>query len=181
MPVPKAEVLELMRMEVDPAELDEIRELWKEHSKAEDDRSIEGLLATLTEDCVYTVYPDDVSWHGHEGAASFAASAFAKLTGRPAAVAERMKPRCCSGVIVRTSRGPEAAAEDGEVVGELTTHEATRESSWSDRATSRTRGPPGAWSSRCFSRAARAASRSPPCAPSHPRGSRTRPARRPPG
>ena len=71
MPVPKAEVLELMRMEVDPAEIDEIRELWKEHSKAEDERSIEGLLATLTEDCVYTVYPDDVSWHGHEGAASF--------------------------------------------------------------------------------------------------------------
>ena len=49
----------------------EIRELWKEHSKAEDNRSIEGLLATLSEDCVYTVYPDDVSWHGHEGAARF--------------------------------------------------------------------------------------------------------------
>ena len=71
MPVPKDEVLELMRMEVDPAEVDEIRELWKEHSKAEDNRSIEGLLATLSEDCVYTVYPDDVSWHGHEGAARF--------------------------------------------------------------------------------------------------------------
>ena len=71
MPVPKAEVLELMRMDADPAELDEIRELWKEHSKAEDNRSIEGLLATLSEDCVYTVYPDDVSWHGHEGAARF--------------------------------------------------------------------------------------------------------------
>ena len=71
MPVPKAEVLELMRKEVDPAEVAEIRELWKEHSKAEDNRSIEGLLATLSEDCVYTVYPDDVSWHGHEGAARF--------------------------------------------------------------------------------------------------------------
>ena len=71
MPVPKDEVLELMRMNADPAELDEIRELWKEHSKAEDNRSIEGLLATLSEDCVYTVYPDDVSWHGHEGAARF--------------------------------------------------------------------------------------------------------------
>ena len=71
MPVPKDEVLELMRMEVDPAEVDEIRELWKAHSKAEDNRSIEGLLATLSEDCVYTVYPDDVSWHGHEGATRF--------------------------------------------------------------------------------------------------------------
>ena len=71
MPVPKEEVLELMRMDVDPDEVAEIRELWKEHSKAEDERSIEGLLATLTDDCVYTVYPDDVSWHGHEGAARF--------------------------------------------------------------------------------------------------------------
>ena len=71
MPVPKADVLELMRMEVDPSEVEEIRELWKAHSKAEDARSIEGLLATLTEDCVYTVYPDEVSWHGHEGAARF--------------------------------------------------------------------------------------------------------------
>ena len=71
MPVPKAEVLELMRKDPDQAEFTEIRELWKEHSKAEDNRSIEGLLATLTEDCVYTVYPDDVSWHGHEGAARF--------------------------------------------------------------------------------------------------------------
>ncbi len=71
MPVPKADVLDLMRMELDPAEVDEIRELWKAHSKAEDERSIEGLLATLTDDCVYTVYPDDVSWHGHEGAAQF--------------------------------------------------------------------------------------------------------------
>ena len=71
MPVPKAEVLELMRKDPDQAEFTEIRELWKEHSKAEDNRSIEGLLATLSEDCVYTVYPDDVSWHGHEGAARF--------------------------------------------------------------------------------------------------------------
>ena len=58
-------------MDVDPDEVAEIRELWKEHSKAEDNRSIEGLLATLSDDCVYTVYPDDVSWHGHEGAARF--------------------------------------------------------------------------------------------------------------
>jgi predicted ester cyclase len=71
MPVPKAEVLELMRLPVDPTEVDEIRELWKAHSKAEDARSIEGLLATLSEDCVYTVYPENVSWHGHEGAARF--------------------------------------------------------------------------------------------------------------
>ena len=71
MPVPKDAVLELMRMDSDPAECDAIRELWKEHSKAEDARSIEGLMATLTDDCVYTVFPDEHSWHGHEGATRF--------------------------------------------------------------------------------------------------------------
>jgi predicted ester cyclase len=71
MPVPKDEVLELMRREVDPAEHDEIRELWKSHSIAEDNRDLPGLIATLSEDCVYTVFPDGVSWEGHEGAARF--------------------------------------------------------------------------------------------------------------
>jgi len=71
MPVPKASVLELMRMDSDPEEYDAIRELWKAHSKAEDARSIEGLMATLTDDCTYTVYPDERSWHGHEGATRF--------------------------------------------------------------------------------------------------------------
>ncbi len=71
MPVPKDAVLALMRMDSDPAEYDAIRKLWKEHSKAEDARSIEGLMATLTDDCVYTVFPADVSWHGHEGATRF--------------------------------------------------------------------------------------------------------------
>ena len=33
----------------------------EEAPKAEDNRSIEGLLATLSEDCVYTVYPEEVS------------------------------------------------------------------------------------------------------------------------
>ena len=64
-------ILELLHRPSDPAEHDAIRELWKAHSIAEDNRSIEGLLATLSDDCVYTVYPDDVSWHGHEGAARF--------------------------------------------------------------------------------------------------------------
>ena len=50
MPVPKDAVLELMRMDVDADEYDAIRELWKEHSKAEDARSIEGLMATLTDE-----------------------------------------------------------------------------------------------------------------------------------
>ena len=46
-------MVELIRRDFDPAELDEIRELWKRHSKAEDNRDLPGLISTLTEDCVY--------------------------------------------------------------------------------------------------------------------------------
>ena len=48
-----SDVRELLRRSIDPAEYDAIRELWKQHSKAEDRRDIAGLLATLTDDCVY--------------------------------------------------------------------------------------------------------------------------------
>jgi ketosteroid isomerase-like protein len=65
------EVRELMRREVDPAEYAEIRELWKRHSLAEDRRDIAGLLATLTEDCVYELVGTSHVWRGHEGAAGF--------------------------------------------------------------------------------------------------------------
>jgi predicted ester cyclase len=64
-------VLELLRREVDPAEYDEIRELWKTHSIAEDNRDLAGLISTLTEDCVYQLIPDGPRWEGHEGAARF--------------------------------------------------------------------------------------------------------------
>ena len=49
----------------------EIRELWKVHSIAEDNRDLPGLISTLTEDCVYTVAGTGVRWEGHEGAARF--------------------------------------------------------------------------------------------------------------
>lgn len=64
-------VLELLRREVDPAEYDEIRELWKRHSIAEDNRDLPGLISTLTEDCIYELAPGGPSWEGHEGAARF--------------------------------------------------------------------------------------------------------------
>ena len=56
--VERDEVLDLMRREVSPEEHEEIRELWKKHSKAEDDRDLPGLISTLTPDCVYEVRPD---------------------------------------------------------------------------------------------------------------------------
>ena len=64
-------ILELLRRPVDPDEYTEIRELWKTHSIAEDNRDLPGLISTLTEDCVYEVVGTGARWEGHEGAARF--------------------------------------------------------------------------------------------------------------
>jgi steroid delta-isomerase-like uncharacterized protein len=64
-------VVELIRREVTPAEYDEIRELWKRHSKAEDRRDLPGLISTLAEDCVYELAPGGYRWEGHDGATRF--------------------------------------------------------------------------------------------------------------
>ncbi len=64
-------VVELMRRPVTPELYDEIRELWKRHSVAEDNRDLPGLISTLTEDCVYELRPGGERWEGHEGAARF--------------------------------------------------------------------------------------------------------------
>ena len=64
-------VMELVRRDVDTGEYDEIRELWKKHSIAEDSRDIPGLISTLTEDCVYEVVPAKKTWTGHAGATQF--------------------------------------------------------------------------------------------------------------
>jgi hypothetical protein len=69
--VERDEVLELLRREVEPDLYDEIRELWKRHSIAEDGRDLPGLISTLTEDCVYELRPSGHRWEGHEGAARF--------------------------------------------------------------------------------------------------------------
>jgi predicted ester cyclase len=64
-------VVELIRRDLDAAEYDEIRELWKTHSIAEDNRNLPGLISTLTEDCVYELAQTGHRWEGHEGAARF--------------------------------------------------------------------------------------------------------------
>ena len=66
-----SDVRELLRRQVDSTEYQAIRELWKLHSKAEDRRDLPGLLATLTEDCVYEIVGTEHVWHGHEGASRF--------------------------------------------------------------------------------------------------------------
>ena len=55
----------------DPAELRRIKRLWVRHSIAEDRRDIDGLVATLAEDCVYEIVPTGQRWDGHAGARAF--------------------------------------------------------------------------------------------------------------
>ena len=61
-----SDVRELIRREPSQDEHDAIRELWKRHSVAEDNRDLPGLLATLTDDCVYELVQTGHRWEGHE-------------------------------------------------------------------------------------------------------------------
>ncbi len=58
-------------LERTPEDYAEIRDLWKAHSLAEDARDIPGLMATLTDDCVYELVQTGDRWEGHEGATNF--------------------------------------------------------------------------------------------------------------
>jgi hypothetical protein len=62
---------EQLRRQVDSHLYDEIRELWKRHSIAEENRDLPGLIATLTENCVYKIPAWKQHWEGHEGATRF--------------------------------------------------------------------------------------------------------------
>lgn len=64
-------ILELLRRDVSQEEYDAVRAEWKRHSIAEDERDIAGLISTLTDDCVYEVYPGGHIWNGHAGAERF--------------------------------------------------------------------------------------------------------------
>jgi ketosteroid isomerase-like protein len=65
------DVRDLLKRDIDPAEIEAIRELWKQHSIAEENRDVAGLLATLTDDCVYEIVGTPHRWEGREGAARF--------------------------------------------------------------------------------------------------------------
>lgn len=67
----RPDTLRQIRRKADPDEYKIIRQRWIEHSAAEDARDIPGLMATLTEDCMYTVVNSGATWHGKEGAARF--------------------------------------------------------------------------------------------------------------
>ena len=65
------DIRELIRREVSASEQLEIRELWKRHSIAEDERDLPGLISTLTPDCVYELVQTGHRWESHAGAAQF--------------------------------------------------------------------------------------------------------------
>jgi SnoaL-like polyketide cyclase len=62
---------EQLRRPLDPELYEEIRELWKRHSIAEENRDLPGLIATLTEDCLYELPAWERRWEGHDGATRF--------------------------------------------------------------------------------------------------------------
>jgi ketosteroid isomerase-like protein len=64
-------VVKSIRRNADPEEYRAIRRLWIAHSLAEEAHDIPGLMATLTEDCLYTIVNSDTSWRGKEGAMQF--------------------------------------------------------------------------------------------------------------
>jgi predicted ester cyclase len=64
-------IRERLNWEPDPEVYETIRRLWIEHSKAEDARNLQGLIDTLTEDCVYEIVPTGQRWEGHAGARTF--------------------------------------------------------------------------------------------------------------
>jgi predicted ester cyclase len=107
-----SDVRELLRRDLDPDEYNEIRELWKRHSFAEDRRDIAGLLATLTDDCVYELVGTSHVWHQHEGATRFYAGL---LTAFPDIDFE------LTDIVI----GPQGVCEEAHVTG-------THEGDWLD-------------------------------------------------
>ena len=67
----RSEVMPLLRRRIDQNEYRSIRQLWIAHSIAEDMHDIPGLMATLTENCVYRIVNKDRDWHGKAGATEF--------------------------------------------------------------------------------------------------------------
>jgi hypothetical protein len=72
----------------DPAELRRIKRLWVRHSIAEDARDIDGLIATLAEDCVYEIVPTGQRWAGHDGARAFYEELFGAFPDNAFALSE---------------------------------------------------------------------------------------------
>lgn len=68
---PEATIRQRLAWEITPERYATIRRLWIKHSLAEDQRDLDGLIATLAPDCVYEIVPTGQRWVGHEGARDF--------------------------------------------------------------------------------------------------------------
>jgi predicted ester cyclase len=66
-----APIRERLNWDPDPETYRIIRRLWIDHSRAEDGRDLAGLIATLSEACVYEIVPTGQRWEGHSGARGF--------------------------------------------------------------------------------------------------------------
>ena len=66
-----AGIRERLGRKITPELHERIRRLWIQHSKAEDARDLEGLIATLSENCVYEIVATGQRWEGHAGARQF--------------------------------------------------------------------------------------------------------------
>ena len=64
-------IADRLRWNSTPELYETIRRLWIDHSKAEDGRNLNGLIATLASDCVYEIVPIGQRWVCHEGARQF--------------------------------------------------------------------------------------------------------------
>tara|TARA_B100000470_G_scaffold60814_1_gene45959 strand:- start:492 stop:1262 length:771 start_codon:yes stop_codon:yes gene_type:complete len=62
---------EMLNRKLDVEEYEEIKALWKAHSVAEDKRDIDGLMATLTEDCRYEIPQIGKIYENKTGATQF--------------------------------------------------------------------------------------------------------------
>ena len=65
-----------------------IKRLWVRHSIAEDRRDIDGLIATLSEDCTYEIVVTGQRWEGPDGARAFYTELFAAFPDNAFALTE---------------------------------------------------------------------------------------------
>jgi predicted ester cyclase len=92
-----------------PDNYNEIRELWKSHSLAEDARDIAGLMATLTDDCVYELVQTGHRWEGRDGASRFyleLLSAFPDIVFSLTSIVVGPQGVCEEAVVNGTHQGP---------------------------------------------------------------------------
>ncbi len=64
-------IRERLAWDITPALHERIRRLWIRHSIAEDRRDLDGLISTLTANCVYEIPATGQRWQGHDGARAF--------------------------------------------------------------------------------------------------------------